>query len=200
MTGSFSNEGLVLSTSGSNNFNAIDPNLLVVGNTWYLSLGSFWTGIKSVTLNPSTGKPNTSTITSLAQRTANGGAIEASNVFKNGNYYYLFTSWDNCCRGTSTYNIRVGRSSKYVSRVSIGARLISECSPNGGFVDKSGVALTSGGGTLVLQTHGNIIGPGGQDLMDDGDGPILIYHYYTPSGSFLGINRLDFSSGWPVVV
>ncbi|ESK87473.1 arabinan endo- -alpha-l-arabinosidase [Moniliophthora roreri MCA 2997] len=185
LPGSFSNEGLVLSTSGSNNFNAIDPNLLVVGNTWYLSLGSFWTGIKSVTLNPSTGKPNTSTITSLAQRTANGGAIEASNVFKNGNYYYLFTSWDNCCRGTSsTYNIRVGRSSN----------------PNGGFVDKSGVALTSGGGTLVLQTHGNIIGPGGQDLMDDGDGPILIYHYYTPSGSFLGINRLDFSSGWPVVV
>lgn len=29
-------------------------------------------------------------------------------------------------------------------------------SPNGGFVDKSGVALTSGGGTLVLATSGNV--------------------------------------------
>jgi hypothetical protein len=31
-------------------------------------------------------------------------------------------------------------------------------------------------------------------------GPILNYHYYNARGSFLGINRLDFSSGWPVVV
>ncbi|KAL0577123.1 hypothetical protein V5O48_004876 [Marasmius crinis-equi] len=189
--GSFTNQGLVTSTSSSNNYNAvltlqaIDPNLLVVGNTWYLSLGSFWTGIKSFQLEPTTGKPNGSAITSLAQRTAAGGAIEASSIFKNGNFYYLFTSWDKCCSGTSsTYNIRVGRSSN----------------PNGGFVDQAGVALTAGGGTLVLGSHDKIIGPGGQDLMDDGDGPILIYHYYTSAGSFLGINRLDFSSGWPVVV
>ncbi|KAG6843929.1 hypothetical protein H0H87_011620 [Tephrocybe sp. NHM501043] len=33
------------------------------------------------------------------------------------------------------------------------------CSPNGGFVDQSGVALTSGGGTLVLGTSGNTITP-----------------------------------------
>ncbi|RDB17969.1 Extracellular endo-alpha-(1-_5)-L-arabinanase 1 [Hypsizygus marmoreus] len=192
LPGSWSNEGLVTSTTSSNNYNAIDPNLLIASlsnlfsrSTWYLSLGSFWTGIKSLTLNPSTGKPSSSMVTSLAQRTAGGGAIEASSIYNFGNYYYLFTSWDKCCAGTSsTYNIRVGRST----------------SPNGGFVDKSGVALTAGGGTLVLGTAGNVIGPGGQDLMTDGDGPILVYHYYTPSGSFLGINRLDFSSGWPVVV
>lgn len=29
-------------------------------------------------------------------------------------------------------------------------------SPNSGFVDKSGVALTSGGGTLVLGTHDSV--------------------------------------------
>ncbi|KAJ8081161.1 hypothetical protein PM082_018004 [Marasmius tenuissimus] len=182
--GSWSDEGLVTSTSSSSDYNAIDPNLLVVGNIWYLSLGSFGTGIKSLQVDPSTGKPTTS-ITSLAQRTSGGGAVEASAVFKSGDFYYLFTSWDKCCSGTSsTYNIRVGRSSN----------------PDGGFVDSSGVALTAGGGTLVLGTHDNIVGPGGQDLFDDGDGPILVYHYYTPSGSLLGINRLDFSSGWPVVV
>lgn len=133
-------------------------------------------------MSPSTGL-STSSVTSIAQRTANGGAIEASVIYKHGSFYYLFTSWDLCCRGTSsTYNIRVGRST----------------SPTSGFVDQAGVALTSGGGTLVLGTHGSIVGPGGQDLMDDADGPILVYHYYTSSGSFLGINRLDFSSGWPV--
>ncbi|KAF9265181.1 glycoside hydrolase family 43 protein [Marasmius fiardii PR-910] len=182
--GSFTDKGLVTSTSSANDYNAIDPNLLVVGNTWYLSLGSFWTGIKSFQLDPNTGMI-ASGITALAERTANGGAIEASVVFKNGNFYYLFSSWDKCCQGTSsTYNIRVGRSSN----------------PNGGFVDQSGVALTAGGGTLVLGTHGSIVGPGGQDLLDDVDGPILVYHYYTSAGSFLGINKLDFSSGWPVVV
>ncbi|PPQ77483.1 hypothetical protein CVT25_011353 [Psilocybe cyanescens] len=174
--GSFSNLGLVTSTSSSNNYN-------VDGSNWLLSLGSFWTGIKEMSVSSSTGKLSSNTVTALAQRTANNGAIEASVIFKNANYYYLFSSWDNCCQGVnSTYNIRVGRSTK----------------ATGGFVDKSGVALTSGGGTLVLGTHDNIVGPGGQDLMVDGDGPILIYHYYTPSGSFLGINRLDFSSGWPV--
>ncbi|TFK40675.1 glycoside hydrolase family 43 protein [Crucibulum laeve] len=183
--GSWSNQGLITSTTSSNNYNAIDPNLLVDGGNWYLSLGSFWTGIKLQPINPSTGKTSSSSVTALAQRTSGGGAIEASVIYKYGSYYYLFTSWDKCCSGTSsTYNIRVGRSS----------------SPTGGYVDNSGVALTSGGGTLVLGSHDSIIGPGGQDVMTDGDGPILIYHYYTSSGSFLGINRLDFSSGWPVVV
>ncbi|KAF5341510.1 hypothetical protein D9758_012580 [Tetrapyrgos nigripes] len=185
MPGSWTNQGLVTSTSPGASYNAIDPNLYIEGSNWYLALGSFWTGIKLETLGSSTGKPTSNSVTSLAQRTANSGAIEASVIYKQGSFYYLFTSWDNCCQGTSsTYNIRVGRASAVA----------------GPYVDKSGVALTNGGGTLVLGSHGNIIGPGGQDVMDDNDGPILVYHYYTSAGSFLGINRLDFSSGWPAVV
>lgn len=101
------------------------------GSNWYLSLGSFWTGIKSMksvqpsyetitetltfnltfSINSSSGLLRDSSVTSLATRTANNGAIEASSIYKFGSFYYLFTSWDNCCQGTSsTYNIRVGRS------------------------------------------------------------------------------------------
>ncbi|KAF5328660.1 hypothetical protein D9619_011678 [Psilocybe cf. subviscida] len=182
--GSFSNQGQVYATSTSSNFNSIDPNLFVENGNWYLSLGSFWSGIKMLTVSPSTGKPTNSNLYSLANRPNNGGAVEASSIYKYGNYYYLFTSWDKCCQGTSsTYNIRVGRST----------------SVTGGYKDKNGVDLTAGGGTLVLGTHGSVVGPGGQDVFTDGDGPILVYHYYTSSGSKLGINRLDFSSGWPVV-
>lgn len=104
-------------------------------SNWYLSLGSFWTGIKSMksvkpssktvidiltsiltlSINPSSGLLRDSSVTSLATRTANSGAIEASSIFKFNNLYYLFTSWDNCCQGTSsTYNIRVGRSTSWV--------------------------------------------------------------------------------------
>ncbi|EIM88636.1 glycoside hydrolase family 43 protein [Stereum hirsutum FP-91666 SS1] len=184
LPGSWTNEGLVTSTSSADNYNAIDPNLLVDGSSWLLSLGSFWTGIKELTLSSSTGKPSSTALTSLAERTADGGAIEASVVYQFGDFFYLFSSWDLCCQGTSsTYNIRVGRSS----------------SATGPFVDEDGVALTSGGGTLILGTHDAIVGPGGQDILTDTDGVILVYHYYTSTGSFLGLNHLDFSSGWPVV-
>jgi len=186
LPGSWVNEGLITSTSSANNYNAIDPNLYVDSSGgWHLTLGSFWTGIKQMSVSPSTGKPSSTAVTALAQRTADGGAIEAGYIFNTGGFYYLFTSWDLCCQGTSsTYNIRVVRSS----------------SVSGPFVDQSGVAATSGGGTLVLGTHGSIVGPGGQSVFLDNDGPVLVYHYYTSAGSFLGINLLDFSSGWPVVV
>ena len=36
-------------------------------------------------------------------------------------------------------------------------------------------------------------------VFQDGDQIVLTYHYYNSKGSFLGINLLDFSSGWPVV-
>ncbi|KAF9444396.1 glycoside hydrolase family 43 protein [Macrolepiota fuliginosa MF-IS2] len=188
LPGSWTHEGMVTSTTKANDYNAIDPNTkLTDGNKRLLSLGSFWTGIKSVNINPSTGLLSDQNVTSLAQRTADNGAMEASCVFKFNNFYYLFTSWDHCCSGASSdYNIRVGRST----------------SPTGGFVDQAGVTLLNGGGTLVLGTHDSIIGPGGQDLIIDNDGPIMVYHYWTPAGDIqhLGINRLDFSSGWPAVV
>ncbi|KAG8991293.1 hypothetical protein FRB94_012615 [Tulasnella sp. JGI-2019a] len=180
--GSWTNEGLVTSTKTGDSYNAIDPHLIIDGSNWWLSMGSFWTGIKL--LGASTGKPSGTTVYSIAQRTAASGAIEASDIYKYGSYYYLFTSWDTCCNGiSSTYNIRVGRSS----------------SITGPYVDQSGVALTAGGGTLVLATHGTIYGPGGQSVYTDTDAPVLVYHYYGTSTSYLGINLLDFSTGWPVV-
>ncbi|PPR06481.1 hypothetical protein CVT24_002567 [Panaeolus cyanescens] len=61
--------------------------------------------------------------------------------------------------------------------------------------------LMSGGGSLVLQGHGDVHGPGGQDIIMDNGTPVLVYHYYNAAGTnVLGINKLDFSSGWPVVV
>ncbi|TFK18986.1 secreted arabinase [Coprinopsis marcescibilis] len=184
--GTWTHLGMVTSTAPrTHDYNAIDPNLFIENGNWYLSLGSYWTGIKLLRLDPATGKPLSNALISLARRTANSGAVEASTIYKNGNYYYLFTSWDNCCRGTnSTYNIRVGRSSR----------------ADGGYVDQNGVALTNGGGTLVLATHSRAIGPGGQDVYTDNDGPILVYHHYTSAGHALGINRLSFANGWPVVV
>ena len=184
-SGSWTNQGLVIESKTSDNFNAIDPNLYVdPSGNWWLSFGSFWSGIKQVQLSPSTGKRLDTTIRSLAGR--GGGAIEAPFLFRHGSYYYLFVSFDLCCRGaSSTYRIVVGRST----------------SVTGPFADKNGTAMTSSGGSEILAGHGSIHGPGGQSVFTDSDADVLVYHYYADNGAArLGINLLGYdSAGWPYV-
>jgi arabinan endo-1,5-alpha-L-arabinosidase len=184
-SGTWTDRGLVIESRTSDNFNAIDPHLIVDDQgRWWLSFGSFWSGIKQIALNPSTGKRSDSTVRSIAGR--NGGAIEAPTVFKHGSYYYLYVSFDLCCRGaSSTYRIMVGRSTNV----------------NGPYFDRNGVAMTSGGGTEILAGHGSIHGPGHQAVFSDSDSDILTYHYYADNGaSRLGINLLAYdSAGWPYV-
>jgi arabinan endo-1,5-alpha-L-arabinosidase len=187
--GSWTDHGLVIESSSSVDYNAIDPNLIIDAQSrWWLVFGSFWTGIKLIRIDPATGKRLTTdtTVRALAQRFTNSNSIEAPFLFQHAGMYYLFVSFDFCCRGAqSTYRIMVGRSS----------------SITGPYVDRSGVAMTSGGGTEILASHGSIHGPGGQSVFTDADGDVLVYHYYADSGaSFLGINRLRWdSTGWPVV-
>src|SRR6266496_2178230 len=147
MPGSWTNLGIVVQTSNSSDHNAIDPNLVVDANiNWWLTYGSFWTGIKMVPINPSTGKPSNTTRYNLAQRPSSAdGAIDAPYIVYRGGFYYLFVSFDYCCRGTSSnYRTMVGRST----------------SVTGPYVDRDGVAMTNGGGTEILATHGSIYGPG----------------------------------------
>ncbi|MFT7841589.1 arabinan endo-1,5-alpha-L-arabinosidase [Saccharothrix sp. BKS2] len=184
-SGTWTHRGLVIESRTSDNFNAIDPDLVVDDQgRWWLSFGSFWSGIKMIALNSSTGLRSDSTVRSIAGR--NGGAIEAPNIVKRGSYYYLFVSFDRCCQGAaSTYRVMVGRST----------------SVTGPYVDRNGTALTSGGGTEILAGQGSTHGPGHQDVLADSDGDVLVYHYYADNGaSLLGINlmRLD-SAGWPSV-
>jgi arabinan endo-1,5-alpha-L-arabinosidase len=182
-SGTWTNQGLVIESRTSDNFNAIDPDLVVDDQgRWWLSFGSFWSGIKMVALNPSTGLRSDSTVRSIAGR--GGGAIEAPNIVKRGSYYYLFVSFDRCCQGAaSTYRVMVGRST----------------SVTGPYTDRSGVAMTSGGGTEILAGQGSVHGPGHQDVLADSDSDVLVYHYYADNGaSLLGINLLAYdSAGWP---
>ncbi|EPQ28115.1 uncharacterized protein PFL1_04442 [Pseudozyma flocculosa PF-1] len=186
LSGSWTNKGKVYSTEQGSNFNAIDPALLVDGGKAWLTLGSFGSGIYQIPVNPSTGLAASTSLTHIAQRTAEGTAIEGAFILKQGGYYYLFAAFGKCCQGaSSTYRVVVGRSS----------------SPTGPFADKSGVSMLQGGGTVILDSHGSIHGPGGASAFQDSDGTVLVYHYYANDGSArLGINKLDFSRGWPVVV
>jgi arabinan endo-1,5-alpha-L-arabinosidase len=187
--GSWTDHGLVLATQPADDANAIDPGLLVdAKHRWWLSYGSFWSGIKMIRLDKHTGRPaEGAAVHAVAQRPA-PDAVEGGYIVGHGRYYYLFASYDFCCRGlNSTYNIKVGRSTQ----------------PDGPYVDRSGTALMADGGTPVLSTHGFVVGPGGQTVLHDRGRDWLVYHYYngrdagTPR---LGINPIAWRHGWPEVV
>jgi arabinan endo-1,5-alpha-L-arabinosidase len=184
-SGTWTHRGLVIESRTSDNFNAIDPNLIIDDQgRWWLTFGSFWSGIKLIQLDPGTGLRMGTSLSSIAGR--GGGAIEAPFIVKRGQYYYQYVSFDACCRGaSSTYRIMVGRST----------------SVTGPYVDRNGVNMNSGGGTEILAGHGSIHGPGHQAVLADTDGDVLFYHYYADNGAaLLGINRLTYdSAGWPRV-
>jgi arabinan endo-1,5-alpha-L-arabinosidase len=69
-----------------------------------------------------------------ANQTMQNGALEAPFIFKKNGFYYLFFSWDRCCKGLdSSYKTVVGRSEHI----------------NGPYVDKEGNKLIHGGGTII---------------------------------------------------
>ncbi|WP_326554525.1 family 43 glycosylhydrolase [Micromonospora sp. NBC_01813] len=183
--GSWTDRGLVIESRTSDNFNAIDPHLTIDDQgRWWLSFGSFWSGVKMVAIDPATGRRADGAIRDLAGR--GGGAIEAPTLVRRGAYYYLYVSFDRCCQGAaSTYRVMVGRST----------------SVTGPFVDRAGTPMTAGGGTQILAGHGSVNGPGHQDVLTDSDGDYLVYHYYAANGvALLGVNRLGYdAAGWPYV-
>lgn len=187
--GSFVDSGAPVYTSNDcSGSNAIDPASVVdsAGNAW-LVFGSWFNGIHIVPVDKSTGIPTGAACQQLAYHST-GTGIEGSYIYPHGGYYYLFASVDKCCKGdASTYRIIVGRSA----------------SVTGPYTDRGGVALTSGGGTILLSAHGNINGPGGESVFTDTDGAILVYHYYDGNNSgepALGLNKLGWTAdGWPYV-
>jgi arabinan endo-1,5-alpha-L-arabinosidase len=192
--------GLVLSSTEQDDFNAIDPNLIIdaQGNAW-LSFGSFWGGIKMRRLDRATGKLSTTDTRtySLATRARPADtapsrpglppdweAVEAPFILRHANYYYLFVSWDLCCRGTkSTYKTMVGRSAKIT----------------GPYLDQQGKPMMSGGGTPFLVANKRWLGPGGESLLHQPDRDLIVFHAYDAHTGrpALQISTIDWHNGWP---
>ena len=184
-------EGLVLESMRSGDFNAIDPNITFDENAQpWLAFGSFWSGIKLRRLDLATGKLSSEDTQQLdiASRPLHPdqGAIEGAFVLHKDNYYYLFVSFDFCCRGIlSTYKIMVGRSDKIT----------------GPYVDREGKPMMQGGGTLLLEGSERWRGPGHNSILKDGDTYWLVYHAY--DANYSGEPRLRIealiwdSQEWP---
>jgi arabinan endo-1,5-alpha-L-arabinosidase len=175
-------DGLVVQSVATDDFNAIDPDLFVDrdGKLW-MSYGSFWGGLRLTELDAKTLKP-VGESTFIARRK---GGIEAPTLVRRGDWVYLFASYDLCCKGAeSTYNIRVGR-----------ARSVT-----GPYLDRDGKGLMDGGATPLLAATGTRWkGPGHQDVVGDW----MMHHAYdTERGGkpHLRIAKLSWpADGWPVI-
>ena len=195
--------GLVLESKGEDNFNAIDPNFIMdeKGHAW-LVFGSFWDGIKMRQLDDTTGlvSMTDTTLYSLARRAKPANAtpattglppdwqaVEAPFIVRHGGYFYLFTSWDLCCRGLkSTYKTMVGRSK----------------SITGPYADQAGNLLTKGGGTELLVQNSRWLGPGGASILMNPKGEdLIVFHAYDAKTGkpFMQLSTIDWAGGWPHV-
>ncbi len=189
----WTDQGPVITSTNGLAYNTIDPCLSwdASGKLW-LCFGSYWNGIYITQLDPATGlriTPNSTTF-----RLADSSSIEASYIFRQGSYYYLFVNWGSCCDGVdSTYNIRVGRS----------------LSITGPYLDKNGVDMVNGGGTLFMRASGKYSGPGHVGILSDGGTLFLTHHYYDANSWDTGYNAYGTprfamlplswtTDGWPV--
>lgn len=178
-------------------WNAIDPNIIVdeEGYPW-MAFGSFWDGMKAVKLIPNrTAIAEPQEWKTIARRERSfelddknpgDAAIEAPFIFQKGTNYYLFVSWDYCCRGEkSTYKVVVGRSDQ----------------ATGPFVDREGTPMNEGGGMLVVEGNDRWAGVGHNSVYTFGETDYLVFHGYdmTQEGHpKLIIKEIEWSDdGWP---
>lgn len=206
-------QGMVIqSRRRVDNFNAIDPNLVVdkKGQPW-LTFGSFWDGIQLVKLSKKdfktpVSKPRTisrrigrkltmAELNDVASWTVEGrdtveagpNAVEAPFILHHGDWYYLFVSFDFCCRGErSTYKTVYGRSKK----------------PDGPYLDKKGQDMAHGGGTLLYGPNEEYFGVGHNAVYDMDGHTWFLAHAYEKAyngRSKLFLREISFDSdGWIV--
>ena len=203
LNGRWKDEGcLVSSREKRDDWNAIDPAFIIddEDRPW-LVWGSFWDGIQLARLDttmhivsqPVTiarrhrpGDPNAAE--NPTSKFAGRNAIEAPFVLKHGGWYYLFVSWDYCCRGSkSNYRVAVGRSRQ----------------PDGPYTDREGRDMRQGGGTLILEgdkVDFEAVGHCAAYDLPSGESVFICHGYSTKhDGQAILVQRLInwTADGWP---
>jgi arabinan endo-1,5-alpha-L-arabinosidase len=123
-----------------------------------------------------------------ANKAMKNGSIEAPFIFRKNGFYYLFVSWDRCCRGLeSSYKIMVGRSKNI----------------RGPYLDRQGTKMIHGGGTLLAKGNEQWAAVGHQAAYTFDGKDYLIFHAYDKNDNGkpkLLIREIKWDEDlWPVV-
>lgn len=180
---------VVRSVEGKTNYNAIDASVIIdeAGVPW-MSFGSFWGGIQLIRLTSDLAKQDTTYAIRTIARRSEGSAIEAPFLFRKGDYYYLFVSFDFCCRGlNSNYNVVVGRSKRV----------------EGPYFDKDGRRMDEGGGTLVIASDSEFAAIGHSAAYTFAGKDYFVAHGYSRKdngASKLVLREMHWDDeGWPLL-
>ncbi len=188
-TEGWQDQGLVLASNARDDWNAIDPwRIDLADGRAFLVYGSFWTGIKMRELDPVSGMLISENTPQIDLASRDGAGIEASSLIEHEGKFYLFVSFDQCCKAlNSTYRMMVGRADAI----------------EGPYLDKDGKPMLEGGGTELLARTDRFIGPGGQEVFELDGQLMLAYHYY--DAEELGVSKLQIAplrwtdDGWPAL-
>jgi arabinan endo-1,5-alpha-L-arabinosidase len=105
--------------------------------------------------------------------------IQAPAITKRGEFYYLFPSWNE----GDAHRLVMGRASR----------------ARGPYLDRDGLDLLEGGGSLLLQGSDTFSGPGASDVLFAGDGAYHFYHAtdVQEDDRTLRISTLSWARDWP---
>lgn len=151
-------------SDGTTPYNAIDAAVFSDGGAWRMYFGSWWDGLFAVDMvSPPTQAVEGSTAINLVTEPVTT-AVEAPFMFREGSFYYMFYSQGLCC-GYNDERPAPGEEYKILACRSESA--------DGPFVDSEGESCLTGGGTVVLESHGWVYGPGGEGVYNDPElGPV----------------------------
>lgn len=181
--------GCVLQSDENCAYNAIDPAVIYDEKSFgHLLFGSFWGGLQMVPLTKEGFVVKDAKVVNIATRNTQPNPVEGGFIFKHKNYYYLFASYDFCCRGTaSSYHIVCGRSENLY----------------GPYYDSFGKSFLESGGDKLRDgfSYERWAGPGHNSIFKDDDGRIyLVYHAYDRENDGkpnLQIEEITFEDDWP---
>ncbi|HEX9935177.1 MAG TPA: arabinan endo-1,5-alpha-L-arabinosidase [bacterium] len=196
--GPWTDEGIVISCLPSDDFNAIDPSVVIdqMNGRHWMTYGSYFAGVFIVELDPATGKvlnPGDKG-KRLAYRNRYMDAIEGSEILYNPELgkYYLFVSYDWL---EDNYNVRVGRANR----------------ANGPYYDITGADMSAAGDNFPMITarykfngHAGWQGFGHCGLLREGNDYFYVSQARLGSNKYLmdlHIHRIIWTpSGWPAIL
>lgn len=188
-------------SSSAKPYNAIDPTMIEVDGSYYLSFGSFWENIYVVPFDSDAETvSDLDSATQVIYQPAGSHEVEASFPYYYDGYFYVCNSRQNLPYTFLLLLTRMlqefwseGQANNYdTDKPAAGGeykvRACRSTTLEGSYTDEDGTSCLDGGGNYVLESHGQVYGPGAQGIYDDPEQGVVMYYRYGEFKAALSIS------------